>query len=261
MTDPLVIVGVSQVDASTENVQVSQNDRGIWIFNLPQDAGQLAEQAIKQLDPKIREHVHTVITCSTADDSYARHRNVTQPRLRPKDVMSALGITQAMVMNDHLPNLQNLFKIDAACASGLVALDLANLIARTQNSVVLIAGIDKSTAPVFLNFFIHIGAVARTPEKYHAPFDQQRSGFAMGECAAMLAVTTASQAQARGLDIIATVDTVKNKTILTHPTSPSDPVLLEQFIENTISSSNRNLDDFACWDAHATSTPQGDELE
>jgi 3-oxoacyl-(acyl-carrier-protein) synthase len=261
MTDPLVIVGVSQIDSSTENVQAIKNERGVWIFNLPQNAVQLTEQALKQLDPKIHEHVHTVITCSSADDSYARYRSVTQSRLRPKDVMSALGVAQTMTMNDHLPNLQNIFKTEAACASGLIAIDLANLIARAHNAVVLIAGIDKSTAPVFLNLFYYIGAVVQEPNQYYSPFDQRRAGFAMGEGAGLLAVTTASQAHARGLDVLAVFDQISTKTILTHPTSPSDPVLLEEFIQNTVLSSKRRLEDFACWDAHATATPQGDETE
>lgn len=261
MNDPLVIVGVSRVDASTESVVATPNDRGIWIFNLPQDSAQLAEQAIEKLDSKVCENVHTVLTCSSADDSYARYRIINNDRARPRDIMGALGITTASIMKNHLPNVQNIFKIEAACASGLVALELADMIVRKHNAVVLIAGVDKSTAPIFLNMFYYIGAVAQQPGKYHSPFDQNRAGFAMGEGAAMLAVTTASQAQARGLTVLATVNSINTQTIFTHPTAPSDPELLENFITETIARSNCSLDQFACWDAHATATPQGDELE
>lgn len=261
MNDPLVIVGASKVDASTESVSVAANDRGIWIFNLPQDAAQMAEQAIKKLDNKVCENVHTVITCSSADDSYARYRSVINDRARPRDIMGALGISTVSVMKNYLPNMQNIFKAEAACASGLIALELADMIVRKNNAVVLVAGIDKSTAPIFLNMFYYIGAVAQQPARYHSPFDQNRAGFAMGEGAAMLAVTTASQAKARGLTILATVDRINTQTIFTHPTSPSDPALLEKFIADTITHSKQPLNRFACWDAHATATPQGDELE
>jgi 3-oxoacyl-(acyl-carrier-protein) synthase len=261
MIDPLVVVGVSRIDSNTENVLASTTDNGIWIFNLPQQASDLAEQAVKQLPPKVCDSVHTVITCSSADDSHARGRSVKQDRVRPRDVMASLGVTHTMVMNQHLPNLQNIFKAEAACASGLVALDLASMIARTRNAVVLIAGVDKSTAAVFLNLFRHIGAVAAEPNNYYAPFDQRRAGFAMGEGAGMLAVTTESYAFARGLDVLAVIDSVGAQTIFTHPTSPSDPAKLEQFIRNTIANSQRNLSEFACWDAHATATPEGDQLE
>jgi 3-oxoacyl-[acyl-carrier-protein] synthase II len=186
---------------------------------------------------------------------------VINKRARPRDILSALGVNVAMIMNDHLPNMQNIFKIEAACASGIVAMEMADMIARANQSVVLIAGIDKSTAPIFLNLFHYIGAVVQQPNLYYPPFDQQRAGFAMGEGAAMIAVTTQSQAHARGLDVIALVDSIKTQTILTHPTSPTDIELLEKFIRQTIANSDRSLDEFACWDAHATATPQGDETE
>lgn len=261
MKDELVVVGFSRTDSSTESCNLSVNDRGIWQFNLPQDTSQLAESTIQKLDSKVCKHVHTVITCSAADDSYARHRSIIADRARPRDVMAAIGVNVALILKNYLPNIQNIFKADAACASGLVALELADMIARTHNSVVLIAGIDKSTAPPFLNLFYYIGAVAKAPGQYYSPFDRRRAGFAMGEGAAMLAVTTASQAQSRGLQVLATVDSVQTQSIITHPTAPSDPVLLEKFIRNTIEDSKRPFDQFACWDAHATATPQGDELE
>lgn len=261
MTDPLVIVGVSRIDSSTQNVGPSVTENGIWIYSLPMEHDQIAEHALQKLDTKIRDCVHTAIVCSSADDSYARYRNITSPRLRPRDVMAGLGVNLAKTLNSYLPNMQNTFKVEAACASGIFALDIAAMIARRENAVVLLAGVDKSTAPSFLNFFYHIGAVAQQPANYYAPFDQRRAGFAMGEGAGLLAVTTASQAQACGLDVIAVIDSVRTQTIFTHPTSPSDPVLLEQFIQNTIVASNRDVKDFACWDAHGTATPQGDELE
>lgn len=261
MTDPLVIVGLGRVDSSTENVHPSLTDSGIWIYSLPLEFDQIAEHAIKQLDIKIRDCVHTSIVCSSAYDSYARFRNLTSTRLRPRDVMSSLGISLANSLNSHLPNMQNTFTVEAACASGHFALDIADMIARRDNAVVLLACVDKSTAPSFLNYFSHLGAVAKQPGNYYAPFDQRRSGFAMGEGAGFLAVTTASQARARGLDVLAVIDSIQTQTIFTHPTSPSDPVRLEQFIQNTIAASGRKLKDFAYWDAHAPATPQGDGIE
>jgi 3-oxoacyl-[acyl-carrier-protein] synthase II len=261
MNDPLVIVGYSRIDASTELVSATTTDTGTWVFQLPQDFSQLVEQSLTKLNPVLQEHVHTAIVCSSANDSYARDKNSTTSRLRPKEVLALLGINIAAGVSKYFPNVQNIFHTEAACASGIVALDLADMIARKHNAVVLLAGLDKSTAPIFLNLFRFIGAVAQHPGLYHAPFDQQRNGFAMGEGAALLAVTTASQARARKLDVIATVDAVKTQTIFTHPTAPSDPALLEQFIRSVINESQRELKDFACWDAHATATPQGDELE
>lgn len=261
MNDPLVIVDLSRIDSRSESTTASPNDRGIWLFTIPQDASQMAEQTVSRLNTKVCENVHTVIVCSSADDSYARYRSTINDRARPRDVLSALGVNLAVIMKKYLPNMQNIFKAEAACASGLVALELADMVARKHDAVVLIVGVDKSTAPIFLNLFYYIGAVATEPSKYYSPFDQRRAGFAMGEGAAMIAVTTASCAEKQGLDVIAVVNSVNTQTILTHPTSPSDPVLLEQFITSTVRDSGVDSKDFACWDAHATATPQGDELE
>ena len=261
MNDPLVIVDISRVDSRSESVTATPNDRGIWLFTLPQDASQMAEQSVSQLSTKVCENIHTVIVCSSTDDSYARYRSIINDRARPRDVLNALGVNFSIILKKYLPNMQNIFKTEAACASGLVALELADMIARKHDAVVLIAGVDKSTAPIFLNLFYYIRAVATKPDKYYSPFDQRRAGFAMGEGAAMLAVTTASCAAKQGLDVIAVINSVKTQTILTHPTAPSDSVLLEEFIRHTIRDSGIDSKDFACWDAHATATPQGDELE
>lgn len=261
MKDPLVVVGFSRIDSSTENTHPSLTSSGIWIYNLPLEYDQIAERAIQQLGIKVQDCVHTSIVCSSAYDSYARYRNAINARLRPRDVMSGLGISLAKTLNSYLPHMQNTFTVEAACASGHFALDIADMIARRDNAVVLLTSVDKSTAPSFLNFFSHLGAVAKHPNNYCAPFDQRRTGFAMGEGAGLLAVTTASQARAQGLDVLAVIDSIQTQTILTHPTSPSDPAKLEQFIQNVIANSNRDLKDFAYWDAHAAATPQGDELE
>jgi len=261
MKDCLVIVGFSRIDAESEQCAVSSNDQGIWSFRVPQDAAQLTEQAVVNLDSKVRALVHTLISCNFTYDSYARSRSMLNDRVRPSDVLATLGVSFDRIMSSQLPSLKNSFKVDATCAAGLVALDLASMIANTHNAVVLIAGVDKSTAPKILKMFDTLGAVAALPNQYYVPFDQRRAGFAMGECAAMLAVTTASTAKANKLDVLAVVDTVNVQTIFSHPTAPSDPALAQKFIAATLTNSHRRASEFACWDAHATATPQGDQIE
>lgn len=261
MTNQLVIVAAERIDSTTENNMPHQSKKGAWVFELPCEFGDLAEKVFSKLNPIIKEHINTVITCSAADDSYARHRCAVSDRIRPRDVMAALGVSLAQILSNNLPNLRNTFKVDAACASGLTALELAKLIASTSGEVVLIAAVDKSTSPHFLNLFQNIGALTQDNEVYRGPFDVNRSGFAMGEGAALLAITTLEQAKKRDLNIIATVNAINTETILTHPTSPSDPKLLEQFIRRTITNSKKDLTDFAAWDAHATATPNGDKIE
>jgi 3-oxoacyl-(acyl-carrier-protein) synthase len=265
MIDPLVIVGMSRVDSSTENTQpVATAEHSVWVYTIPQDATDLAYESIAKIPDNVRNSVHTVITCNSADDAYARQRCIVKnigDRIRPRDVLGALGVNLVMALNENLPNMQNMFKAEAACATGLVALELAEMIARTKNVVVLLAGVDKSTSPFFLNMFRNVGALAASPDQHYVAFDSRRCGFAMGEGAGLLAVTTQSHAQELDLSVIATVDAINTRTMVTHPTDPSNPELIEQLVRETIQTSGRNLAEFAYWDAHGTATPVGDELE
>ncbi len=260
MQDPLVVVGLNRIDAASEQCSAEVSSEGVWKYTLVHDANKLTEKAVSGLSDKLRHNVHTVITCSFAYDSFAYQKVMCNDRIRPSDVMGALGVSFERVLHSYLPHICNILRVDAHCASGLIALDLADMIARRDKSVVLIAGMNKSTTSRLLNLFVAIGAAAKLPHIYSSPFDLNRSGLVMGECAAMLAVTTASQAQAKGLDIVAVIDTVKVQTIFSL-TAPSDATLLQQFINHTVKDSQRSLPLFACWDAHATATPQGDEIE
>jgi 3-oxoacyl-(acyl-carrier-protein) synthase len=261
MNDPMVIVDAVRIDAVSENIQLAQTDHNVWVYRLPQDAGELAKNAFSRLLPQTKDLVHTVIMCSAADDSFARYRCVTSDRCRPRDVTGALGINLTMILGRYFHKLQNAFKVDAACASSLVALEIADLLIRKNQGIVLISAIDKSTSPHFLGLFRNIGALSQDPTGYKGPFDKNRSGFVMGEGAGLLAVTTKSTAKKLKLPIIAEINAIGTCAILTHPTSPSDPVLLEQFIQDVIISSGINIEDFAYWDAHATATPDGDASE
>jgi 3-oxoacyl-[acyl-carrier-protein] synthase II len=262
MTNPLVIVGIAHIDAGTENVVATKTEQDIWMFSVPQDATELAQQAVIQLAPHVREHVRTVITCNTAGDTYARQRCISLGhRFRPKDVLGILGVNLVTTLNAQLPNMQNIFNAEAACASGIVGLELADMIARINNTIVLVTGVEKATSPFSITLFRSINALSNSTNQYYVPFDAQRHGFAMGEGAGVIAVATLSHAQELNLPIIATINSVSIKSIVTHPTQPSDPANLERFIRDAIQKSGKELSDFAYWDAHATATPAGDEAE
>jgi 3-oxoacyl-(acyl-carrier-protein) synthase len=261
MTDPLVIVSMARIDASTENINATRGNHGTWIFRIPQGSIELLTQAMEQLDQKVLEHIGTVIVCNAAEDSYARERCVLSERNRPTDVLNSIGVGQIIAINNFLPNADNIFKIDAACASGIFSLDIADMIARNKNTVVLVAGIDRSATSFFVNMFRNIGAVTVSDEQYFSPFDQKRCGFSIGEGAGIIAVTTESRARELNLDIIAVIDSIGTKTIVTHATSPSESSKLEYFINDIVKNSGRKLSEFAAWDAHATATPAGDLLE
>jgi 3-oxoacyl-(acyl-carrier-protein) synthase len=257
----IVIVAVASVTADTENCFPEQTVNGTWIQTVPYDYNTMAQQAVDQLSEKILNHVKNVITCSVADDSHARVKSFFNERCRPRDVLSALGINLTKVFSDKFPNLENIFKIDAACASGIYAIESACYSKSINNGVIVIAGVEKPTALNFLNFFRHLGAVAENTEKPYSPFDLRRSGFVMAEGAALIAITTHEYAVNNNLDIVAEINSASSKTILTHLTSPSDTEKLTGFIHSVIGSSGLDLKNIGWWDAHATATPDGDKVE
>lgn len=92
----------------------------------------------------------------------------------------------------------------AACATGLVAaLQGGDLIRRGACDVVLTGAVDASLDPFLLGAFRKMGVLARLSEGEHPrravrPWDKGRSGFLVGEGAAVLVLEREDHARARG---------------------------------------------------------------
>lgn len=92
----------------------------------------------------------------------------------------------------------------AACATGLVAiLQAADLIRAGTCDLALCGATDASLDPLWLGAFRRMGVLARGgpedgPSSLLRPWDRRRSGFLVGEGAAVLVVERAEHARARG---------------------------------------------------------------
>ena len=95
----------------------------------------------------------------------------------------------------------------AACATGLVSLIRgADLIRSAECDVVLAGSSDASLLPIVLGSFQRLGVLAHgfeTPATACRPFDADRSGFVIGEGAAVLVLEDREHAVARGANILA----------------------------------------------------------
>ena len=95
----------------------------------------------------------------------------------------------------------------AACATGLVSLIRgADLIRSGECDVVLAGSSDASLVPIVLGSFQRLGVMARgfeEPATACRPFDAERSGFVIGEGAAVLVLEDREHAVARGANILA----------------------------------------------------------
>jgi 3-oxoacyl-(acyl-carrier-protein) synthase len=261
MNNSMVIVDLARVDADTENSSPILNDRGIWIYPLNLDYGDMLSAVLEKVNPKICSLVSTIITCNFMYDSYSREKCLLSDRFRPREVLNALGISLSSRFYKKFPNVEHMFNAESACSSGLLALEVARPYLINSDKVILVAGIDKSTSPAFINLFNALSALSTDIGPCSAPFSQHRTGFAMGEGAAILAVASKNTAEKFNLPVVATIDSINNKTCLGQMTDPSDLEFLKSFINDTLKSSHRTLDEFAYWDAHATGTPIGDQVE
>jgi 3-oxoacyl-[acyl-carrier-protein] synthase II len=95
----------------------------------------------------------------------------------------------------------------AACATGLVSLIRgADLIRSAECDVVLAGSSDASLVPIVLGSFQRLGVLARGaphPATACRPFDAERSGFVIGEGAAILVLEEQTHAVARGATVLA----------------------------------------------------------
>lgn len=262
----IVIVATSKIDAVTYNIAPKQLEHSVWGFRLPDSQTDVLTTLLTQLDNSVRDCVNTVIVSSGQGDSHVKNRLFElekiqhKPRARPRDAIISTGSNLPLLITKFIPTANDIFQIEAACASSLKALELASMIARESPQVVLLTAIDFSTAPYVLYVFNSVGAVA-TGEKYYSPFDTSRAGFAMGEGAALIGVCTASYAREKNLPVLAVIDAVGSFTQSNHATMPAEFLPLSNFLENLLTKSNRKLEEFAYWDAHATATPVGDQQE
>ena len=95
----------------------------------------------------------------------------------------------------------------AACATGLVSLIRgADLIRSGECDVVLAGSSDASLLPIVLGSFQRLGVLAHgfdEPASACRPFDAERSGFVIGEGAAVLVLEDRAHAAARGAPVLA----------------------------------------------------------
>jgi 3-oxoacyl-[acyl-carrier-protein] synthase II len=258
---PLVIVDIASIDAGTEQLTAIKTKNNTWIRKLPYSFSDLTEMILDKTTVNIRNHVIAAIVCSLGKDTHARNLAASDAKCSPRIALNALGGYITYSLSNYFPKINNIFNIDAACASGIAALDLAVGYKDINAGVILVMGVEVPTSDQFLNYFRHLKAVVERTDTPFTPFDIRRAGFVMADGAAFIAVTTKQYAIKHNLNIIAVVDSVGSKTIVTHPTAPSEFTELKNFVESVISNSGKRIQDISWWDAHATSTPAGDDAE
>ena len=151
--------------------------------------------------------------------------------------------------------------MDSACTTGITSIDAAvnQLKANPELDAMIVGGADHMAEPIYMYWFQNLGALSLDGSR---PFDRSRNGFVMGEGAAAMIIEAKDKALARGAKIYATIKSTSFITLFDSDTSP-DPegTGARLCVEQALSKAGISADDIGYINAHATSTPVGDQIE
>jgi 3-oxoacyl-[acyl-carrier-protein] synthase II len=156
--------------------------------------------------------------------------------------------------------------MSAACASGNYALSLARRWLRLGWVDICLAGAcDMAITPMTLAGFGNLRALSRRnadPERASRPFDVDRDGFVMGEGGAVFVLEPASFARRRGATMhaeIAGCGAASDAYNMVIPSPHPEPAIAA--MRQALADAEVNPDEVGYINAHATSTPVGDQAE
>jgi 3-oxoacyl-[acyl-carrier-protein] synthase II len=154
-----------------------------------------------------------------------------------------------------------------ACAAGVQAIgDAARMIRAGEVDVAICGGTEACIDLVSLGGFAAARALSSRfndePTRASRPFDRDRDGFVMGEGAGILVIEELEHALARGAAPIAEVAGYGTTADAYHMTSgPPDGEGARRAMETALRQARLEPGDVQHLNAHATSTPAGDESE
>lgn len=169
----------------------------------------------------------------------------------------------SLVANDYRlggPRLSN----STACATGTIAVLKAVRAIHDEQCDIALAGSSEAIHPLFAAGFHNMGVLADhvDPTLACRPFDANRSGFVMGEGAAMFVLESLEHARQRGAAIYAEIAGGCILNDARHVTSlDTNSDALSALIRATLKSSRLVPRDIAYINAHGTGTKQNDLLE
>lgn len=155
--------------------------------------------------------------------------------------------------------------MDSACTTGITSIDYAitSLKADPNLDAMVVGGADHLCEPINIFWFQSLGALCPSENPAdNRPFDVTRSGFVMGEGAATMIIEPLSKARARGAKIYGAILSTNLYTLFDSDTSP-DPsgIGARTCVQGALDKAGVTANDIDFVNAHATSTPVGDEIE
>lgn len=180
------------------------------------------------------------------------------PKVLPNSASGRLSILFGLQGPNHTAS--------TACAAGTHAIgDALRAIQLGQADIMLAGGAEACIDPLSIAGFCRLRAVSthfEDPQQASRPFDRHRDGFVMAEGAAILVCEEKKHAEAREAPILAELCGYGLTGDGNHITSP-DPQGLGAELAMTMALKDAGIGgrDVDYVNAHATSTPLGDEIE
>jgi 3-oxoacyl-[acyl-carrier-protein] synthase II len=176
-----------------------------------------------------------------------------RPSIALQDIAHAFDLTGPM------------FSVDAACASGAVALSQAwRLIATRTASLCLAGGTEASIVASNIKLVHSLGITPTSfraiPNRASRPFDRMREGYVPSEGACFLVLEEETRARNRGARIYARIVGFSERTFGAHPTQISAEFKY-RVMQEALRQAKVPVEQLGWVNAHATSTPVGDVQE
>jgi 3-oxoacyl-[acyl-carrier-protein] synthase II len=224
---------------------------------------------VDQIDP---ERAGVVMGCGTGGLHIAQKAGMALPEKGPK-AFSPFMVSQLIlnIVSGHIAIKYGLngpnYVVTTACAGGNHALaDGMDLIKRGEADIMLAGGCEGSINELGIGSFSAMRALTRDfqdePERASRPFDANRSGFVMGEGAAVLVLESEAHAKARGARIYAELAGAGRTCDAHHIVAP-DPEARQaaRCMRLAMEKGGVNPEDVDYINAHGTSTTLNDEGE
>lgn len=232
-------------------------NQSIRIMNVVESSLIDADLDIKNIKNK---NIPVVFSMSTRNISldYSKFLSENQQRVNP---YLALNFSSDFISN-YIQSRYNLTgqscTLSAACSTGLYSLDYAIKMMEEENSECAIVGTSSSGCnELDQEWFTSLGALSKSG--ISRPFDKDRDGFVMANGHACMIIETLEHAKNRNATIYAEIVGLGLANDGHNLTSPDSEMKGSKLaLEKCLKNFNGNVDYI---NAHATSTPIGDDIE